>query len=202
MSTNDGKHGQIVDAAVAEFLEHGFQCTSMDRIAARASVSKRTVYNHFESKEALFRAILDIMVSEAASALDISYKANQPIRDQLLQLARAEGELMTDPEFMRLARMVMGETVRDPELAAEKEEKIGRLDSIRKFLAAANDAGALRIVDIQRATQQFQGLIKSQAFWPFIFSCDVIAAKEMEAIVQTSVDMFLKEYLPPDKLGA
>jgi TetR/AcrR family transcriptional regulator of autoinduction and epiphytic fitness len=49
MAISDDKRGQILDAAVAEFQERGFAGASMDRIAERANVSKRTVYNHFDS---------------------------------------------------------------------------------------------------------------------------------------------------------
>ncbi|MEM7269177.1 MAG: TetR/AcrR family transcriptional regulator, partial [Pseudomonadota bacterium] len=99
----------------------------MDRVASRAEVSKRTVYNHFESKEALFRAILDIMASECNAAFSISYKKHEPIEGQLRNLGWAEGKLLTSPDFMKLARMVTGETMRDPELAAEMNCKLERI---------------------------------------------------------------------------
>lgn len=54
----DRKRAAIVDAAIEAFLASGYDATSMDRIAAHAGVSKRTVYNHFPSKDALFVAIL------------------------------------------------------------------------------------------------------------------------------------------------
>ena len=57
----DRKRDAIVQAAIGEFREHGFNGTSMDRVAAAADVSKRTVYNHFPSKEELFEAILLLM---------------------------------------------------------------------------------------------------------------------------------------------
>ena len=47
----------MLEAAIAEFQACGYQSASMDAIAAAAGVSKRTLYNHFSSKEALFRAL-------------------------------------------------------------------------------------------------------------------------------------------------
>lgn len=190
----EGKRGQIIDAAVAEFRETGFAGASMDRISARADVSKRTVYNHFCSKEGLFRAILDIMAERANRAFDVSYDPSQPIRDQLIVLGWAEGHLLTDADFMKLARMVVGETMRDPVLAAEMNEKMARLAVFREVLEAAAEAGALRIPNLDRATDQFLGLIKAQAFWPFIFSGEMVSHQEMGVIIETSVDMILKEY--------
>ena len=54
----DRKREAIIQAAIAEFRTNGFEVTSMDKIAATAGVSKRTVYNHFPSKDELFAAIL------------------------------------------------------------------------------------------------------------------------------------------------
>ena len=42
----------ILDGAIRVFIENGYETSSMDRIAEAAGVSKRTVYNHFPSKEA------------------------------------------------------------------------------------------------------------------------------------------------------
>lgn len=197
MGPGETKRRQIVKAAVAEFRELGFAGASMDRVAARAGVSKRTVYNHFESKEALFRAILDLMAVEIAEALDVTYQPGRPIREQLFALASAEGRLLTSPRFMNLARMVMAETIRDPALAGEMSQRLERLSIFNDFMEAAARDGALRIPEVARATQQFLGLIKAQAFWPAIYSGQDVSRDEMARIVETTVEMFLKEYAPP-----
>ena len=53
----NAKRKTILDAAMAAFRDDGYESASMDRIAELAGASKRTVYNHFGSKEALFQAI-------------------------------------------------------------------------------------------------------------------------------------------------
>ena len=55
----DRKREAILSAAVEEFRTAGYEATSMDRIAAAAGVSKRTVYNHFPSKDELFGLMLE-----------------------------------------------------------------------------------------------------------------------------------------------
>lgn len=190
----EGKRGQIIEAAVDEFLERGFAGASMDRVSAKASVSKRTVYNHFESKDALFRAILDILAEQMRRTLEVDYHPGQPIRRQLVTLGWAEGKLMTDPHFMRLARMVMGETMRDPALAAEMNERLAHKETFMRFFRAAKADGSLQICDADRATEQFLGLLKSQGFWPVIFSGEVLSKPAMDQVVESSVDMFLKGY--------
>ncbi|MEM7508105.1 MAG: TetR/AcrR family transcriptional regulator [Pseudomonadota bacterium] len=196
MDITEGKRRQIIDAAVAEFREKGFAGASMDRISARADVSKRTVYNHFSSKEALFRAILDIMADRANRAFDVVYVPSKPIRDQLIDLGWAEGHLLTDPDFMKLARMVVGETMRDPVLAAEMNEKMARIAVFREFIEAAAADGALKVPDLDRATDQFLGLIKAQGFWPVVFSGELATHAQVTRIIETTTDMFLGMYSP------
>ncbi|MEM1275610.1 MAG: TetR/AcrR family transcriptional regulator [Pseudomonadota bacterium] len=190
------KRGKIIDAAVAEFRERGFAGASMDRVATRAEVSKRTVYNHFESKEALFRAILDLMAESCNAAFAVTYVPGTPIEDQIRGLGWAEGKLLTSPDFMKLARMVMGETMRDPELAAEMNCKLERIAAFQEFMEAAAADGALAIDDPARAADQFLGLIKSQAFWPAIHSGEIVSEAEMERIVETTTELFLSFYKP------
>ena len=50
---------QILDAALELFLEHGYEGTSMQAVADRAGVTKPVIYSAFESKDALFRALLE-----------------------------------------------------------------------------------------------------------------------------------------------
>jgi TetR/AcrR family transcriptional regulator of autoinduction and epiphytic fitness len=194
MAISDDKRGQILDAAVAEFQERGFAGASMDRIAERANVSKRTVYNHFDSKEALFRAILDVMAEQAEAALEITYDPSRPIEPQLRELGWAEGKLLTSAPFMRLARMAVGETMRDPALAAEMSAKLEKISVFHEFVEAAQADGAISAPDPARASDQFLGLIKSQAFWPVVFTGQVVCEDEMERIIQSTVEMFLRSY--------
>ena len=194
MTTPGDKRSQILDAAVSEFQERGFAGAGMDRIAARANVSKRTVYNHFDGKEALFKAILEVMAEQANAALEVAYDPARPIEPQLIDLGRAEGRLLTSAPFMRLARMALGETIRDPALAAEMNARMEKISVFRDFITAARKAGALKTKDPERAAEQFIGLIKAQAFWPAVFSGQVVGEKEMEKIIRNSVAMFLRSY--------
>lgn len=76
----DRKRHAIVEAAIAQFRQHGFEATSMDRVAATAGVSKRTVYNHFPSKDALFGEILRGLWQRSADAVNLVYRPDQCCR--------------------------------------------------------------------------------------------------------------------------
>ncbi|MBO9444593.1 TetR/AcrR family transcriptional regulator [Ruegeria sp. R14_0] len=191
---NASKRAQIIEAAVAEFQEKGFAAASMDRISARAEVSKRTLYKYFESKENLFRSIVIELSDRFASVRDIRYEKGRDIRVQLTDLAWAEGRILMLPEVMAMARMVISETLRNPVLAAAAQGKLDKTAIFVQMLKDAAEDGQLRIDDPESAGQEFIGLIKAKAFWPMIFTGSVLTEAEMTATIENSVEMILSRY--------
>ena len=63
------KRESILDAAVKAFADEGYENASMDRIAEIADASKRTVYNHFPSKDVLFEEVLDRFINNPGAHL-------------------------------------------------------------------------------------------------------------------------------------
>ncbi|WP_282154202.1 TetR/AcrR family transcriptional regulator [Ruegeria atlantica] len=191
---NASKHAQIIEAAVAEFQEKGFAAASMDRISAQAEVSKRTLYKYFESKENLFRSIVLELSNRFAAVRDIRYEKGRDIRKQLTDLAWAEGRILMLPEVMAMARMVISETLRNPDLAAAAQGKLDKTAIFIEMLRVAAEDGQLRIENPEQAGQEFIGLIKSRAFWPMVFSGNVLTEVEMTATIDSSVEMILSRY--------
>src|SRR6476620_2706926 len=95
----DRKRAAILDAAMAEFRQAGYAATSMDKVAASAGVSKRTVYNHFPSKEALFAQILEQLWQRSIEGLDLAYDKHRSLRAQLLELLQQKLRLLHDENF-------------------------------------------------------------------------------------------------------
>ncbi len=193
----DRKRDAIVQAAIAEFREHGFSGTSMDRVAAAADVSKRTVYNHFPSKEELFEAILWRLWDRSHAEADIAYDAQRPLRAQLLAVLEQKMELLNDTSFIDLSRVAIAEMMHTPERAqamvarlSEKEEGLPR------WIRAAQQDGALRAgVDPQYAAHQLHGMVKSFAFWPQLaMGRAPLTAAEQQQVLGDAVDMFLGFY--------
>lgn len=63
------RRSTIINAARGAFLDHGYEGASMERIAATAGVTKKTLYNHFPGKESLFGAVLDTLNAEISDSL-------------------------------------------------------------------------------------------------------------------------------------
>jgi TetR/AcrR family transcriptional regulator of autoinduction and epiphytic fitness len=196
MARSDKKRHAILNAAISEFKTKGFKDTSMDQIAMSAEVSKRTVYNHFASKELLFDAIIDNMLELFCSSVSIQYDTQQSLEAQLKDIARQELALLSDPAFVDLAKVIMAETIHSPQrinqALAEVEKRDGNLSD---WINAAQQDKKLSSVDVSFAATQFFALLKAFCFWPQIIQGQPFPDnKQQEVIVSSAVSMFLKQY--------
>ena len=195
----DRKRAAILDAAVAEFRHSGYETTSMDRIAARAGVSKRTVYNHFPSKEALFAQILERLWEGSVDGLDLAYRGDRPLRPQLLELVHQKLRLLHDDNFVDLARVAIAAAIHSPERAQDMVARMGdREEGLTVWIRAAAADGRLKTDDPLFAAMQMQGLVKGFAFWPQItLGQPSLTAAQQKQVAESAVDMFLAYYAQP-----
>jgi TetR/AcrR family transcriptional regulator, regulator of autoinduction and epiphytic fitness len=192
----DRKRCAIIEAAIDEFRTAGYEATSMDRIAARAGASKRTVYNHFPSKEALFAAILHQLWDTVAGGEELAYRADRPLRDQLLELIMQKFRLLNDDAFVSLARVAIAAGIHSPERAHEMVARMSeREEGLTVWIRAAAATGRLKVKDPVFASHQLQGLIKGFAFWPQItLDQPPLDAAMQKQVAESAVDMFLAYY--------
>ncbi|WP_269502332.1 TetR/AcrR family transcriptional regulator [Burkholderia sp. IMCC1007] len=196
----DRKRAAIIDAAIEEFLAAGYDATSMDRIAARADVSKRTVYNHFPSKEALFAAILHQLWEAIRTASPPAYCADVPLREQLLALLNRKLRLLNDEAFLALARVAIGAAIHSPERARDMVERLGeREEDLTVWIRAAAAAGRLSTTDPVFAAHQLHGIVKAFAFWPQVtLGQPPLGMQEQQKLAESAADMFLAYYARED----
>jgi len=195
----DRKRAAIIDAAVVEFRQSGYEATSMDRVAASAGVSKRTVYNHFPSKEALFAQIIQQLSERIAEGLDLAYRSDRPLRAQLLELVSQKLRLLHDPNFADLARVAIAAGIHSPERAQEMVARMGdREEGLTVWIRAATGDGRLKTKDPVFASMQLQGLVKGFAFWPQVaLGQPPLTPTQQKQVAEASVDMFLAQYGSP-----
>lgn len=190
------KRAAIIDAALEEFRDKGFQATSMDSLSARAGVSKRTVYNHFESKEALFKEITQQIYDYAVEMTRISYKADRSLASQLDEIAHNELKLLRSEKFRDMAKIILAEFIRQPSLAAEVWEQMEQQENgLNAWISAAIADGKLKEVDPNYAAGIFTGLIKAVTFYPQLLMGQPFPDDDCcQQIAEDAVAMFLARY--------
>ena len=114
----DQRREAILQVAAEVFFEEGYQATSMSAIAARLGGSKGTLYNYFDSKEALFEAhIRESCGRIAAEILDFS--DDQPVPEVLQRLGERYIERIYSEWSVRTFQIIVAEAKRTPELARQ-----------------------------------------------------------------------------------
>ncbi|MFT4928178.1 MAG: TetR/AcrR family transcriptional regulator of autoinduction and epiphytic fitness [Phenylobacterium sp.] len=203
MARSSKKRDAIVAAAIAEFKANGYQATSMDQISLTAAVSKRTVYNHFASKELLFDAIVMQMLALVSTSVSLSYAVDKPLDVQLTTIGQQEVALLGNQAFVDLAKVCVAEAMHSPQRINEALTRVeGREGDLTSWLTAATTDGRLAIDDVQFAATQFFGLIKSFCFWPQMVQGQPFPDEtRQQAIVQSAVAMFLALYTLTDAHG-
>jgi TetR/AcrR family transcriptional regulator, regulator of autoinduction and epiphytic fitness len=196
LTQSERKRAAIIAAAAQEFRVAGFAATSMDRISERASVSKRTVYNHFSGKEALFQAILEVLWAGVHEATEVPFDPKVELEEQLRELALRELEMLADENYLGLARAMMAEAIRSPELAAKAWGDLhAREAGLTTWIRSAVAHGRLTVADPVFAAEQFTALIKAFAFWPqMIGSIPVPTPRERKQLASEAASMFLAKY--------
>ncbi len=128
--------GEIVDAALHVFAEKGFAAAKLDDIARRAGVSKGALYLYFETKEELFRAVVDQAIAPNMQVVRAMVAAHPgPLSDLLRLVAERVGTLMETLPVGGVVKMVIAEAGNFPELA-----RVWHDDLVAQILGAMTDA--------------------------------------------------------------
>ena len=196
MTRSARKRADIIAAARQEFLTQGFRDTSMDQVAERANVSKRTVYNHFPSKEALFRAIAVELIEEMRQAARVAYEPDRPLAEQLRLMANREVDLIVSESYVATFRVLLVESFALPGIASEALASIPEdEDPVARWFEAAMEDGRLAPHDVAVAAGQFYSLLKGVFFWPVIAGYGTAPLdQERELMIDSTVRMLLKHY--------
>jgi len=193
-----GKRAAILDAAKEMFIELGFNGVSMDGIAARAGVSKLTVYSHFGDKETLFTEAIQAKCAEMMPDELFVTDSEGPLRDQLLGIGHAFFALIGSDAAIATQRMM---------LTPDTDDRIRQMfwqagpqrttSALAEFLGARVARGELAIGDLQLAARQFFCLIKGELHTHMMCGlCRTPEQHDTDAHIAASVDFFIRAYAP------
>jgi AcrR family transcriptional regulator len=183
----DERRRTLLDAGARAFAERGFQATSMEEIASRAGVTRLIVYRHFDSKESLYRSILDRAIEGVAGTVKHESSTGPTVRGTV------EGFLNTarrDPDGFRiLVRLAASE----PDFAEYSERFRQRaVDAAQRLIARAVPDPVLRAW----AGQTLVSLLEESTL-AWIDTGEVERDQEMTAVLTRSIEAMLRAFPGP-----
>ncbi|MEU6122777.1 TetR/AcrR family transcriptional regulator [Streptomyces sp. NPDC047123] len=196
------KRTAILTAARELFLTDGFDRSSVDAVAARAGVSKRTVYDYFGDKHTLLRAVVDgvgaSMIDTIRRTLDetLTGPVEAPeLEDALVTFAmRISTDMLGSAEYATLQRLVQAESDHLPHRGYNSMADAPD-EAIAERLAALAAAGLLVVPDPRLAADQFIALVFGVAL-DRLGSANAAEDPRVRHLVVEGVRTFLRAYRP------
>jgi AcrR family transcriptional regulator len=202
---SDRKRRAIQTAGTAVFLRLGYGSASMDLIASEAKVSKQTIYNHFHSKDELFKAIITDMTMRLMEPLSMREAAKSTPDRLLRSLGRDFLTLMLQPSSLALYRLIVAESARFPEIGgALYAAGSGRLIGVlADYLAWETKQGRLAVTEPERAAELFLGMLSGRVqLRALLGACAEPTEAELDSRVSHAVSSFLRLYTPESAASA
>lgn len=194
------KHRAILAAATEAFLEAGYGAATMDDIAARARVSKQTIYHHFGSKEFLFAAMIEDRCENFLQPIAQVETDSGDLAGTLRRLGVAFLEKALTPDSLALHRLIVAESSRFPELGRLSYESGAKriTERLARYLKAHAGRNGLSISDPELAAEQFFGALLGFLQITAILCNDPgVSAARIDRHVEYAVAVFIKGHRRP-----
>ena len=191
------KRAQILTGAATVFAADGYEGASMARIAAVAGVSKGTLYNHFDSKAALFTAYVGETCTQSLARVFDSANHDGDPAEVLRAIGRRMLHMMLSDVGLAIYRVVIAEAAKFPDLARNFFEcgPARAIGFMAGWLAEETRRGRLSVPDPAFAAEQFFNLCQTRL---------VLRRKlemlpnppdsDIDRVVDAAIEMFLKSY--------
>jgi TetR/AcrR family transcriptional regulator, mexJK operon transcriptional repressor len=190
-------HDRLREAAVAVFLESGYDGATMEEIARAAGITKRTLYARFPDKRAVFLDVIPWALTRTVDKDSGTKIDDDDLGAALTAIGRGAIKRAIDPDTVRLHRIVRNETGRFPEFAVSAET-LGwsrRQRQVMELLRHHQDQGTVEVDDIELAAEHFLALV--EALPARLADFGVYRSRRQETRhLQHAVNLFLNGILP------
>jgi AcrR family transcriptional regulator len=150
----EARPGELLDAALDLFVEKGFAATRSEEVAARAGVSKGTLFLYFPSKEELFKAVVRENMSGRFAEWEEEFETFEgSTPDMVRYCMRVWWERIGATRASGITKLMISEARNFPELAAFYQQEVIRpgTDLVRRILQRGVERGEFHAIDVEYA---------------------------------------------------
>lgn len=195
----EARPAEIMAAALDVFVERGFAATKLDDVAARAGVSKGTLYLYFSSKEELFKAVIQqgiLPVVEQGEEMLAQHSGDTALL--LRALINQWWQVVGTTKLAGILKLIISESGNFPEVARYFYDNVGKgIDGLlRKVLQSGIEKGEFRPVDVESAIDAIVAPILMRAIWEYsIAPYSDYGQQDSELYLRTNIDLLLNGLL-------
>jgi AcrR family transcriptional regulator len=191
----DARPQEILEAALRVFAAKGFAATRLEDIAARAGVAKGTIYLYFESKEAVFTALVKEKLGGRLSAFaDVARGHEGPSGPLLAELLRSFGVFLRTSDYVVLPKIVISEAGNFPHLARMYREEVAArgMALLGGVIEAGMKHGEFRQMPVEHAVRLALAPLLLIAIWRTTFAQFDAKPYDYEGLVEAHIATLLR----------
>jgi AcrR family transcriptional regulator len=190
---------EILEAALASFVEKGFAATRLDDVAARAGLSKAAIYLYFKDKTALFQGVVRQTVSANVLMVDELIKAHRgPVAPLIPGILEFMADRVEQTPMASIAKVVIAESRAFPEIGRfYLKEVIGRgVPMFEGLIARGVESGEFRKVDPMLTVRSLIGPMLLSIIWKTVFEPIGADKLDVRALARHHADLMLHALRP------
>jgi len=186
---------EILEAALMVFAEKGYAAARMDDIAARAGVTKGTIYLYFDNKEAVFKTLVRDSIGDTfARVVEAAERFEGSASDLLRLMLRTIGQFVRASDRVVLPKIVIGELGNFPELMRFYREEVVEkgLATLGSVISRGVARGEFRDIAPEHAARLCIAPILLAAVWRTTFARIDSETYDLEGLIETHIDVLLR----------
>jgi AcrR family transcriptional regulator len=192
----EARPGELLNAALDLFVEKGFSATRVEEVAARAGVSKGTLFLYFQSKEDLFKAVVRENIANKFPTWQEEFITFEGSSSDMLRYALVSwwGRI-GNTRASGITKLVMSEAQNFPEIAEFYQEEVIKPGNamIRRILERGVQSGEFRDIDLEQAVHIIVAPMIFLMMWKHSMGACAASAKivDPEQFIHMQVDVLL-----------
>jgi TetR/AcrR family transcriptional repressor of mexJK operon len=197
----DPKRLAIIGGATRMFLAHGYRNVSMEKIARAAPVSKATLYNHFDSKNALLAAVISGLCGSLLQTMTQATIESDDVENNLTKIATSAVDLIFAEDALAIYRLIIAESHDFPELSQLFYESgpQAALTQLEDYLRRLNAGGRFNIADPAFAADAFFSMLKGDLHLRCLLTKTLRpSAEEKKRLVTQVISFYMRGILRAD----
>lgn len=181
---------KVLDAALAELVEHGYDRLTTEAIARRAGSSKQTIYRWFGNREGLITAMIEVAADRSSARVVAALEADLDPGETLTIYARGLLTLLTSDQSVELNRAAMSSPDLARSLLDSGRHRVGPI--IEEYLAQLHDEGLITVDSTADAFSLLYGLIVQDTQIRVLLGDDGLTSTQIEARATAAVAAFME----------
>ncbi len=198
----EARPAEILAAALDIFAARGFAAAKLDEVAAKAGVSKGTLYLYYRNKEALFEAVVREKLGPEIDRMERMVEGYSGSPSDLLAMIFTQvATLVSRKEIAAIPKMVIAESGNFPDLAQFYFDNVIKRGTsiLGRVIGRGVETGEFRVVDVPQAVKVLMAPILFLAQWRTAFEIHDDAPLDVKAFSRAHVDLALAALRRPNE---